>query len=56
MMADRLDIQLVSAALRRLGWIRFWAQVVLAVVVMGVLLFNNIGGHHRLPIERKAEA
>ena len=43
-MADRLDIQLISAALRRLGWIRFWAQVVLAVVVMGVLLFNNIGG------------
>jgi len=43
-MADRLDLQLISAALRRLGWVRFWAQVVLAVVVMGVLLFNNIGG------------
>ena len=43
-MADRLDIQLISAALRRMGWVRFWAQVVLAVVVMGVLLFSNIGG------------
>ena len=43
-MADRLDLQLISAALRRVGWIRLWAQVVLAVVVMGVLLFNNIGG------------
>jgi hypothetical protein len=35
-MADRLDLQLISAALRRLGWVRFWAQLVLA--------FNNIGG------------
>jgi len=43
-MADRLDLQLISAALRRLGWVRFWAQLVLAVVVVGVLLFNNIGG------------
>jgi len=43
-MADRLDLQLISAALRRLGWVRFWAQLVLGVVVVGVLLFNNIGG------------
>ena len=43
-MVDRLDLQLISAALRRLGWVRFWSQVVLAVVVLGVLLFNNIGG------------
>jgi hypothetical protein len=43
-MADRLDLQLVSAALRRVGWIRFWSQLVLGVVVVGVLLFNNIGG------------
>ena len=43
-MADRLDLQLISAALRRMGWIRLWSQVVLGVVVMGVLLFNNIGG------------
>ena len=43
-MADRLDLQLIAAALRRLGWIRLWSQVVLGVVVVGVLLFNNIGG------------
>lgn len=43
-MADRLDLQLISAALRRLGWVRFWTQSVLAVVVLGVLLFNTIGG------------
>lgn len=43
-MADRLDLQLMSAALRRLGWVRFWTQLVLAVVVVGVLVFNNIGG------------
>ena len=27
-----------------MGWVRFWSQVVLGVVVMGVLLFSNIGG------------
>jgi len=43
-MADRLDLQLISAALRRVGWVRFWIQLVLAVVVVGVLLFSNIGG------------
>jgi hypothetical protein len=43
-MVDRLDLQLISAALRRMAWIRLWAQVVMAVVVMGVLLFSNIGG------------
>lgn len=43
-MADRLDLQRISEALRRMGWIRFWAQLVLAVVVLAVLLFNNIGG------------
>jgi hypothetical protein len=43
-MADRLDLQLVSAALRRMGWVRFWIQLVLGVVVVGVLVFNNIGG------------
>ncbi|MFO7628019.1 MAG: DUF3611 family protein [Prochlorococcaceae cyanobacterium] len=42
-MADRLDLQLIAAALRRMGWLRLWAQVVLAVVVVGVLLFNNVG-------------
>jgi hypothetical protein len=43
-MADQLEVQRVGAALRRLGWIRFWAQAALAVVVVGVLLFNRIGG------------
>jgi hypothetical protein len=43
-MADRLDLQLISGALRRLGWVRFWVQVALGVVVVGVLTFNNIGG------------
>ena len=43
-MADRLDLQLISGALRRLGWVRFWVQVALGIVVVGVLTFNNIGG------------
>ncbi len=43
-MVDRLDLQLIAAAVRRMAWIRLWTQVVLAVVVVGVLLFNNIGG------------
>lgn len=43
-MTVELDLQKLSSALRRMGWIRFWIQVVLGVVVMGVLLFNNIGG------------
>ena len=43
-MADRLDLQLLSLGLRRMGWIRFWIQTALGVVVMGVLIFNNVGG------------
>ena len=43
-MADRLDFQQLSFGLKRMGWIRFWIQVVLGVVVVGVLIFNNIGG------------
>jgi hypothetical protein len=43
-MADPLDLQRISAALRRMGWLRFWIQLVLGVVVVGVLVFNNIGG------------
>ncbi|MAR06893.1 MAG: hypothetical protein CL862_07310 [Cyanobium sp. NAT70] len=43
-MVDRLDFQQLSVGLRRMGWIRFWAQVVLGIVVIGVLMFNNIGG------------
>jgi hypothetical protein len=42
-MADQLDLQRIAAALRRTGWVRFWIQLVLAVVVVGVLLFNSIG-------------
>ncbi len=42
-MADQLDFQLLSLGMRRMGWIRFWIQAVLGVVVVGVLLFNNIG-------------
>jgi hypothetical protein len=42
-MADQLDVQPIAAALRRMGWVRFWIQLVLAVVVVGVLLFNSIG-------------
>lgn len=43
-MTDELDLQRLSAALRRVGWIRFWVQVALGVVVVGVLVFNNVGG------------
>ena len=43
-MADPLDLQRISAALRNVGWLRFWTQMALGVVVVGVLLFNNIGG------------
>ena len=39
-MPDRFDFQMLSAGLRRMGWIRFWIQVVLGVVVLGVLLFT----------------
>ena len=43
-MAEPPDLQRISAALRRMGWLRFWIQLVLGVVVVGVLVFNNIGG------------
>jgi hypothetical protein len=43
-MTDELDLQRLAGALRRMGWIRFWIQVALGVVVVGVLVFNNIGG------------
>ena len=42
-MADQRDFQLLSMGMRRMGWIRFWIQTILGVVVVGVLLFNNIG-------------
>jgi len=43
-MAEPPDLHRISAALRQVGWVRFWIQLALAVVVVGVLLFNNIGG------------
>ena len=43
-MVDTLDLQRMADALRRMGWVRFWVQLALGVVVVGVLIFNNIGG------------
>ncbi len=43
-MTDELELQKLAGALRLLGWIRFWVQVALGVVVVGVLVFNNVGG------------
>jgi hypothetical protein len=43
-MAEQVDLQRISMALRRGGWARFWVQVALGIVVVVVLLFNNIGG------------
>ena len=43
-MADRLDFQQLSFGLRRMGWMRFWVQLVLGTVVLGVLVFTAIGG------------
>lgn len=51
-MADQLDLQRIAAALRRVGWVRFWIQLVLAVVVVGVLLFNSIGSRVAANSER----
>ena len=51
-MADPLDLQQISAALRRVRWVRFWIQMALGVVVVGVLLFNNIGGRVAANAER----
>lgn len=42
-LADRLDLQRISAAFRGLGWITFWAQLAMAVVCLGVLTFNSLG-------------
>jgi len=43
-MVDQLDMQRMADALRRVGWVRFWVQLALGVVVVVVLIFNNIGG------------
>ena len=42
-MAEALDLYRISAALRRVGWVRFWSQLTLGVVVVGVLFFSKIG-------------
>lgn len=42
-MAAPPDLPRIGNALRMTGWVRFWVQLALAVVVVGVLLFNNIG-------------
>ena len=42
-MAAPPDLPRIASALRMGGWVRFWIQLALAVVVVGVLLFNNIG-------------
>ncbi len=42
-MAEQPDFPLLALGMRRIGWIRFWIQTVLGVVVVGVLLFNNVG-------------
>ena len=44
-MDGRLDLQLLSLGLRRMGWIRLWVQLTLGVVVVVVLLLNNIGSN-----------
>jgi hypothetical protein len=42
-MVDPIDMSRMSAALRRIGWVRFWSQVTLGVVVVGVLFFSRVG-------------
>ena len=41
-MSDKIDFQSLSFGMRRIGWIRFWAQSILGVVVAAVLLFSNV--------------
>ena len=41
-MSDKIDFQLLSFGMRRVGWIRFWVQSILGVVVTAVLLFSNV--------------
>ena len=40
-MADQRDFQLLSLGMRRIGWLRFWIQTILGVVVVGVLVISN---------------
>ncbi|WP_025782282.1 DUF3611 family protein [Candidatus Synechococcus spongiarum] len=43
-MVDRLDLQRISLALRRLSWGQFWTQLTLGVVAFVVLLLTSNGG------------
>jgi len=40
-MSGKIDFQSLSFGMRRIGWIRFWVQSILGVVVMAVLIFSN---------------
>ena len=40
-MSDKIDFQSLSFGMRRIGWIRFWVQSILGVVVTAVLIFSN---------------
>ena len=51
-MADKFDFQRLSVGMRRMGWVRFWIQAVLGVVVIGVLMFNNLGSSLAKDAER----
>ena len=41
-MSDKIDFQSLSFGMRRIGWIRFWIQSILGVVVTAVLIFSNV--------------
>tara|TARA_Y100001968_G_C19164462_1_gene622484 strand:- start:129 stop:701 length:573 start_codon:yes stop_codon:yes gene_type:complete len=43
-MADQIDFQSLSFGIRRMGWIRFWIQVVLGTISGGILVFSYLGG------------
>ena len=40
-MSDKIDFQSLSFGMRRIGWMRFWIQAILGVVVTAVLIFSN---------------
>ena len=40
-MSDKIDFQSLSFGMRRIGWMRFWIQAILGVVVSAVLIFSN---------------
>ena len=46
-MENQIDFQLLSFGMRRIGWIRFWTQTVLGVVVTGILSLGLINGSER---------